>query len=61
GRLTRPPGFAPHGSLTAPGPRRVIVFLIAGGAVLVLGGGAYGPIAKRAGRSRARTEPASAG
>ena len=63
GMLKRPTGFEALGILSQPGPLRTIVILIAAGAVLVLGGGAYGPIAKRAGRSRARarTEPASAG
>ncbi|MEU6481596.1 signal peptidase I [Streptomyces sp. NPDC047017] len=62
GMLERPTGFERLGALSRPGPLRVIVWLIAGGAVLVLVGGAYGPVAKRLGRSRvrARTEPAGA-
>ncbi|MCF3131639.1 signal peptidase I [Streptomyces olivochromogenes] len=63
GMLKRPTGFEALGSLSQPGPLRIIVLMVVGGAVLVLGGGAYGPIAKRMGRSRARsrTEPVSAG
>ncbi|MFJ3307999.1 signal peptidase I [Streptomyces sp. NPDC086549] len=63
GMLKRPTGFETLGVLSQPGPLRIIFYLIVGGSVLVLGGGAYGPIAKRTGRSRARTrtEPASAG
>ncbi|WP_316757879.1 signal peptidase I [Streptomyces herbicida] len=63
GMLKRPTGFESLGTLSQPGPLRIIFCLVVGGAVLVLGGGAYGPIAKRAARSRAgkRPEPASAG
>ncbi|MFE9019310.1 signal peptidase I [Streptomyces sp. NPDC007808] len=61
GLLPRPTGFESLGGLSSPGPLRTIVALIVAGAVLVLGGGAYGPIAKRlAGASRARTEPTGA-
>ncbi|MGC9536504.1 signal peptidase I [Streptomyces sp. UG1] len=61
GMLERPTGFEQLGALSAPGPLRTVVALIVVGAVLVLGGGAYGPVAKRlGGRSRARTEPAGA-
>ncbi|MFB9736267.1 signal peptidase I [Streptomyces thermocoprophilus] len=64
GMLKRPTGFEALGPLSEPGPLRTIVALVIGGAVLVLGGGAYGPVAKRLGaRSRftARTtEPAGA-
>ncbi|GEC06478.1 signal peptidase I [Streptomyces spinoverrucosus] len=59
GMLARPTGFEALGSLSAPGPLRTIGALIVVGAVLVLAGAAYGPIAKRQG-SRARTEPARA-
>ncbi|MFK4147479.1 signal peptidase I [Streptomyces sp. NPDC004065] len=60
GMLERPTGFQELGALSQPGPLRTIVLLIVAGAVLVLGGGAYGPVAKRVGasRARARTEPA---
>lgn len=60
GMLERPTGFEQLGALSRPGPLRTIVLLIVAGAVLVLAGGAYGPIAKRLGgsRARARTEPA---
>lgn len=60
GMLKRPTGFETLGALSRPGPLRTIVWLIGAGAVLVLGGGAYGPIAGLlgGGRSRVRTEPA---
>lgn len=61
GMLQRPTGFEELGALSSPGPLRTIVALIVVGAVLVLGGGAYGPVAKRLGtRSRTRTEPVGA-
>src|SRR4051794_20963477 len=62
GMLERPTGFETLGALSQPGPLRLVVALIVVGAVLVLGGGAYGPIAKRMARSRsrARTEPVGA-
>ncbi|WP_318201152.1 signal peptidase I [Streptomyces sp. SCL15-4] len=52
GMLKRPTGFETLGDLSAPGPLRTLEVLIVAGAVLVLGGGAYGPIANRLGRSR---------
>ncbi|MBX9360235.1 signal peptidase I [Streptomyces massasporeus] len=61
GMLERPTGFEPLGALSSPGPLRTIILLVIAGAVLVLGGGAYGPIAKRTGADRARrgsAEPA---
>ncbi|GHF60122.1 signal peptidase I [Streptomyces griseosporeus] len=62
GMLKRPTGFETLGPLSEPGPLRMIMGAVIAGAVLVLGGGAYGPVAKRlGGRSRpaARTaEPA---
>jgi signal peptidase I len=60
GMLERPTGFETLGALSQPGPLRIILTLIIAGAVLVFAGGAYGPIAKRTGRSRARTEPVRA-
>ncbi|WP_445528490.1 signal peptidase I [Streptomyces cyslabdanicus] len=62
GLLERPTGFEALGTLSQPGPLRTIVTMIVAGAVLVLAGGAYGPIAARLGGSRARTrrEPAGA-
>jgi signal peptidase I len=63
GMLDRPTGFEALGPISSPGPLRLILGVIVAGAVLVLGGGAYGPIAARAGRKRARavrTEPAGA-
>jgi signal peptidase I len=60
GMLQSPSGFETLGALSSPGPLRTIVALVIVGGVLVLGGGAYGPIAKRFG-SRDRTSPGSAG
>ncbi|MFI5878790.1 signal peptidase I [Streptomyces sp. NPDC051554] len=61
GMLERPTGFEPLGSLSHPGPLGTILAVIVAGAVLVLGGGAYGPIAKLAAGRRARTRTESAG
>ncbi|MFF5142508.1 signal peptidase I [Streptomyces sp. NPDC013157] len=61
GLLKRPTGFEALGSLSRPGPLRVIEFMIVAGAVLVLAGGAYGPVANLLGRSRSRTRTESAG
>lgn len=63
GMLARPTGFEQLGPLSSPGPLRTITAAVIAGALLVLGGGAYGPIAKRTGAARARrasTEPAGA-
>lgn len=61
GMVERPVAFEPLGALSSPGPLRAIFILIVAGAVLVLGGGAYGPVAKLFGRSsRPRTEPVGA-
>ncbi|OLZ66904.1 signal peptidase I [Streptomyces sp. IMTB 2501] len=62
GSLKRPTGFEALGALSQPGPLGTIELLIVAGAVLVLAGGAYGPIAGRLGRSRAReARPEAAG
>ncbi|MDQ0406586.1 signal peptidase I [Streptomyces sp. NBC_01723] len=60
GMLERPTGFQTLGGLSSPGPLTPVVVLVIAGAVLVLGGGAYGPVAKRAAASRAgrAAEPA---
>ena len=61
GMLERPTGFEQLGALSPQGPLRTMVVLIVGGGVLVLGGGAYGPVANRLGkRSRTGVEPAGA-
>ncbi|AZS84848.1 signal peptidase I [Streptomyces griseoviridis] len=64
GMLPKPTGFETLGALSEPGPLRPIVALIVAGAVLVLGGGAYGPLAglfgRRRGAARTRTEPVGA-
>jgi signal peptidase I len=62
GMLKNPTGFETLGALSRPGPLRMIELMVVAGAVLVLGGGAYGPIAGRLSRSRARTaRPEAAG
>ncbi|MDX3749985.1 signal peptidase I [Streptomyces sp. AK08-02] len=62
GMLARPTGFEPVGALSTPGPLRLITFAIIAGGVLVLGGGAYGPIANLAAKRRVRAvaEPVGA-
>ncbi|MFD5815046.1 signal peptidase I [Streptomyces sp. NPDC059618] len=60
GMLARPDGFKALGALSAPGPLPTMIALVIAGAVLVLGGAAYGPVAKLAGRSRAGKESAGA-
>ncbi len=62
GMLKRPTGFEQLGALSSPGPLRTVVALIVVGGVLVLAGGAYGPIAARMAKKRpaARPEPAGA-
>ncbi|MFD9907482.1 signal peptidase I [Streptomyces sp. NPDC059063] len=52
GMLERATGFdgLPGGGTSEPGPLRLIVGAVVAGAVLVLGGAAYGPIARRVGR-----------
>ncbi|MEU0408745.1 signal peptidase I [Streptomyces griseorubiginosus] len=61
GMLERPTGFEKLGALSSPGPLNTILVLIVVGAVLVLGGGAYGPVAKLSGRRRrVGTEPVGA-
>jgi signal peptidase I len=61
GMLERPTGFEELGALSSPGPLRTIVALIVVGAVLVMAGGAYGPVASLlAKRSTPRTELAGA-
>lgn len=54
GTLARPTGFEELGGISEPGPLRLVLAAVAGGAVLVLGGAAYGPVAKRTGRRRSR-------
>ncbi|MFK0167757.1 signal peptidase I [Streptomyces sp. NPDC090306] len=60
GMLAQPTGFKPLGALSQPGPLFAIGLAVVVGAVLVLAGAAYGPLAKRraARRARPRTEPA---
>ncbi|WP_030267168.1 signal peptidase I [Streptomyces violens] len=53
GTLQRPTAFASlPGGTSQPGPVRPIVVAIVAGAVLILGGAAYGPIANRRRRTR---------
>ncbi|MFF5161218.1 signal peptidase I [Streptomyces sp. NPDC000348] len=61
GMLETPTGFEQLGALSSPGPLRTVVALVIAGAVLVLGGAAYGPFAKRADASRAGANAGTAG
>ncbi|RII09581.1 Signal peptidase I [Streptomyces sp. YIM 130001] len=61
GMLQRPDGFARlPGGVSEPGPLRLQVAAVIAGAVLILGGAAYGPVAARRRKASAprRTEPA---
>lgn len=63
GTLERPAGFAAlPGGLSEPGPLRLVVAAVVGGAVLILAGAAYGPIARLGTRKQPgrRREPAGA-
>ncbi|GAU70102.1 putative signal peptidase I [Streptomyces sp. NBRC 110611] len=52
GMVQRPTGFsALPGGTSEPGPLRLLTLAVITGAVLVLGGAAYGPIARRKGRT----------
>ncbi|MET9821400.1 MULTISPECIES: signal peptidase I [unclassified Streptomyces] len=55
GMLERPTGFETLGALSSPGPLRTVVALVIAGVVLILGGAAYGPVAKWRGASRTRS------
>ncbi|MEV0124587.1 signal peptidase I [Streptomyces sp. NPDC050703] len=60
GMLERPEGFADMpGGLSEPGPLRLMVIAVVVGIMLVLGGAAYGPVAKRVGRGRPRAVEAA--
>jgi len=62
GMLARPTGFETLGGLSSPGPLRLLTVAIVVGGVLVLGGGAYGPVATlMAKRRRPVAEAESAG
>ncbi|WP_030787604.1 signal peptidase I [Streptomyces sp. NRRL S-920] len=62
GMLERPEGFADMpGGLSEPGPLRLVVTAIVVGMVLVLGGAAYGPVARLLGRGRGRSRAREAG
>ncbi|MCK7627102.1 signal peptidase I [Streptomyces sp. RS10V-4] len=53
GMMQRPQSFAAlPGGTSQPGPLRPILLAIVAGAVLILGGAAYGPLARRKGRGR---------
>ena len=55
GMLDRPSSFETLGATSQPGPLRLILAAIVAGAVLVLGGAVYGPVAKRAARRQSST------
>ncbi|MEU0286366.1 signal peptidase I [Streptomyces sp. NPDC006147] len=61
GMLATPSGFERLGPLSTPGPLPTVLAAVIGGAVLVLAGAAYGPLAKRAATSRARSAAGSTG
>ncbi|MEV8075495.1 signal peptidase I [Streptomyces pseudogriseolus] len=61
GMLPKPAGFQALGPLSTPGPLSGVLAAVAGGAVLVLAGAAYGPLAKRAAASRARSAAGNTG
>ena len=61
GMLQAPTGFEQLGALSSPGPFRTVVALVIAGTVLIFGGAAYGPFAKRAGTSRGRADAGTAG
>ena len=62
GMLARPTGFEKLGALSSPGPLRLITGALVVGMVLVLGGAAYGPVAKRfGGRGQAQRQAEPAG
>ncbi|MEU6703890.1 signal peptidase I [Streptomyces wuyuanensis] len=61
GFLERPRSFAAlPGGISEPGPIRPVLASVALGAVLILGGAAYGPLAKLAGRRKRPAEPGRA-
>ncbi|SDE21707.1 signal peptidase I [Streptomyces prasinopilosus] len=60
GMLEPPTGFEELGALSTPGPLPTVVATTLGGAVLILGGAAYGPLARLAGASRTRRADAGA-
>ncbi|URM89456.1 signal peptidase I [Streptomyces sp. MRC013] len=56
GMVDRPQGFAAlPGGVSAPGPVRPLAWAVAIGAALVLGGAAYGPLARLGSRPRKRS------
>ncbi|MEU2784243.1 MULTISPECIES: signal peptidase I [Streptomyces] len=61
GMLEQATGFEKLGALSPQGPLRTQGLMILAGAVLVLGGGAYGPIAKLLGGRSRKPEPARVG
>ncbi|MGW7054594.1 signal peptidase I [Streptomyces sp. NPDC054887] len=59
GTLARPDSFAAlPGGVSRPGPITGVLAAVAAGVVLIFGGAAYGPVAKRVGRRRAGTREA---
>lgn len=58
GLVERPPSFAElPGGVSEPGPVKLVVASVALGAALILGGAAYGPVARKVGRRKAVAAP----
>jgi signal peptidase I len=61
GMMERPAAFeALPGGVSQAGPLRLMLASIVAGAVLILGGAAYGPVARWAGSRRRRTAASNA-
>ncbi|KPI12439.1 signal peptidase I [Actinobacteria bacterium OK074] len=54
GMLARPTGGKVLGPVSSPGPLVPVTWAVAVGALLILGGGAYGPVAARLAKRRSR-------
>jgi signal peptidase I len=62
GMVERPQGFAVlEGGISQPGPVKLMLGAVVAGAVLIFGGAAYGPLARRFGGGRRERELAGVG
>lgn len=62
GMVERPQGFAVlEGGISQPGPVKLMLGAVVAGAVLIFGGAAYGPLARRLGGKRRERELAGVG